>query len=67
MNRLSLNTKKNVLTLFLNTAVKRILEEKAKKIDNPCYECLRSYLDSNVPFNPTTSIETPTLVQTLLE
>lgn len=51
MKRITLETKKSVLSLFLNTAIKRLVEENEinkSGIKNPCYACIKAYLDSRV-------------------
>jgi PP-loop superfamily ATP-utilizing enzyme len=46
MKRLSVQSRKKVLNLFLSTSTKRIVEiNKVKKTENPCYACIRAYLD----------------------
>lgn len=52
MKRLSLNTKKDVLDLLLNTAGKRlIVKNKISQSHpgNPCYACIKAYLTSKTP------------------
>lgn len=46
MNQLTVKTKVSVLNLFLNSAVKRIIEgeDGKKEKGSPCYECLKTYL-----------------------
>jgi hypothetical protein len=49
MKRLSLNTKKEVLNFLLRTvAIRLVAKNKIEKSqpENPCYCCLRAYLDS---------------------
>ncbi|SDM18322.1 hypothetical protein [Bacillus sp. OK048] len=50
MKRLSVETKKNVLTLFLNTSIKREIFKKRlvkkEKNTNPCYICLKAYINT---------------------
>jgi hypothetical protein len=47
MHRFTTETKKKVLDLYLKSAVKRIiLEEKFKETNNPCYTCIKAYLES---------------------
>jgi hypothetical protein len=51
MQRLTLETKKSVLSFFLNTAVKRLVEENKitkTEVKNPCYACIKAYIDSRV-------------------
>lgn len=51
MKRITLETKKSVLSLFLNTAIKRLVEENEinkSGIKNPCSACIKAYLDSRV-------------------
>lgn len=51
MKCITLETKKSVLRLFLNTAVKRLVEENEINktgLKNPCYACIKAYLDSKV-------------------
>lgn len=49
MNRISLKTKQDVLSLYLHTAVRRLVLEnriKTEKRENDCYFCITAYLES---------------------
>jgi hypothetical protein len=49
MKRLTLNTKKDVLDLLLNTAGKRLVAKNKisqSHPDSPCYACIKAYLAS---------------------